>query len=171
MRQIKDEEVRRKMKQDEQENKDIDHEEIRQDEQTEEPENKDTDHEEIRQKIKQDEQTEEPENKDTVHHNIDVDNDNTQGNKQREAAETEEDKEKIDLTAEVLLAMDAIGLERKEHERKVKAAINNTPCLINDYSERRYCRITMSDTNGPPGDTTDIYKRHCSFADYLARSH
>ena len=74
---------------------------------------------------------------------------------------TDEKIQKIDLPTKVLLAINSTGLDRKEHEIKVKTAVNRTPCLILDYSTGRYCRVSMNETNDPPEDTTDIYKRFC----------
>ena len=77
-------------------------------------------------------------------------------NQAEQLPEIEQDEEtKIVLPAEVLQAINSTGLDRKEHEIRVRTAVHSTPCLILDYSTGRYCRVSMSETNDPPENTTE----------------
>ena len=61
------------------------------------------------------------------------------------------------------MAIYATGVDRKEHENRVRTAVNSTPCLILDYSTGRYRRVAMNETNDPPDNTTEVYKRFCYY--------
>ena len=68
-----------------------------------------------------------------------------------EVSEVEPQEEiKINLPLEVLMAIEATGLDRKEQEIKVKTAVISSPCLIMDYTTGRYKRVSLNETDGPP---------------------